>query len=562
MSLRTSAVVVLSSIALTLPSPLLAQEASAVAGYRTIDGWANNAANPTWGMAGARLSRRTPATYADGYAEPGVYGRPNARVISNTLAHQNSSIENRRDLTDMVPQWGQFLTHDIGLTPAHTPTESFVIPVPTGDPVLDPQATGTKVINVRRSVYDPSTGTGPGNPREQLNMVTSFIDASQVYGSDLHRANALRSFQGGKLRVSAGNLLPFNDVGLENELVGTNPAFFIAGDIRANEQLGLTSMHTLFVREHNRLCDEIAQQNPGLSDEELYQRARRIVIAQMQAITYNEFLPAILGPAPLRSYRGYNPTVNPSIDTVFSTTAFRFGHSNVSDLLLRLDNNGNVIPQGNLTRREASQQPQKLVTEGGIDPLLKGLSVQVMQETDLKVINAIRNILFGPPGSAGTDIFALDIQRGRDHGIMGYNALRQWYGLAPVASFQELTDDAAVAAQLQGLYGDVNSVDAFIGMLAERHVRGGSVGPLTRAIIAEQFEHLRNGDLYWYENALTFREISEIRRTKLSDIIRRNTGITNIQKNVFVAPAAQRRPAQLPPNFPGFGDLFPSSFFE
>ena len=130
-------------------------------------------------------------------------------------------VPNAHEMTDWVFQWGQFIDHDLDLTNPATVPEEFDIPIPKGDPTFDPTSTGTAVMPFTRSEYDPTTGTGPGNPRQQINEITSFIDGSQVYGSSAARANALRSHVGGKLLTSAGNLLPFNTMGLPN---GTSSA--------------------------------------------------------------------------------------------------------------------------------------------------------------------------------------------------------------------------------------------------------------------------------------------------------------------------------------------------
>jgi hypothetical protein len=108
-----------------------------------------------------------------------------------------------------------------------------------------------------------------------------------------------------------------------------------------------------------------------------------------------------------------------------------------------------------------------------------------------------------------------------------------------VTSFDEITSDADLAATLAELYGDVNNIDPLIGALAEDHLPGASVGPLAAAGLAWQFTRLRDGDRFWYEDdsAFTFEDLAALRATRLSDIIRRNTGITNLQDNVFFAPA-------------------------
>ena len=137
-------------------------------------------------------------------------------------------------------------------------------------------------------------------PRQQLNEITAWVDGSNVYGSNQERADALRTLDGtGKLKTSDGNMLPFNVDGLPNA-GGSGPNLFLAGDVRANEQLGLTAMHTLFVREHNRLAEKIGAQRSNWDGDRIYEKARQLVGAQIQVITYNEFLPALLGKRAMR----------------------------------------------------------------------------------------------------------------------------------------------------------------------------------------------------------------------------------------------------------------------
>jgi hypothetical protein len=491
------------------------------ADIRPIDGIGNNLQHPSWGSNASHFLRLVPAQYADGVSQPSGADRPSARTISNVLAaHPAANLTNDRDLSALVYAWGQFLDHDIDLTNSASPTESFNIAVPQGDPSFDPNGTGTQIIPLSRSNYDPTTGLAVGNPRQQINSITAFIDGSQVYGSDSATAAALRTFSGGKLRTSEGNLLPLD---------GDSP-FFKAGDIRVNENPALQAMQTLFLREHNRLAEQIGASQPNLSDEEIYQQARRMVVAELQVITYREFLPALLG-TNLRPYQGYNPRVNPGIANEFATAAFRLGHSMLGSTLGFLDNQGNAIRE-EVALRDAFFDPQ-LIKETGIDPVLKYLASDRAEEIDTRVIDDVRNFLFGPPGGGGFDLAALNIQRGRDHGLADYNATRAAYGLPRVRSFSEITSDPALQQQLQSLYGSVDKIDLWVGGLAENHVSGGSVGPLFARIISDQFTRLRDGDRFWYQRDLPRDLVGKVEQVTLAEVIRQNSHINNLQSNVF-----------------------------
>ena len=498
---------------------------------RSIDGSGNNLVDPSLGSTGSVLRRLVDAAYQDGVFEPAGVNRPSAREVSNIVFAQQESILSERRLSDVVWQWGQFIDHDITLTGANHLEDAvpFPIAVPIGDPFFDPFGTGTQQIDLTRSSV--SEGSGIDSPAEQINEITAFIDGSMVYGSSEDVAVSLRSFEGGRLRTSDGDLLPTDEAG-----------FFLAGDVRANEQHGLTVMHTLFVREHNRLADEIASTESFLSDEEIYQRARKLVIAKIQAITFYEYLPALLGREAISEYRGYDANVDPTISNLFATAAFRYGHTSLSSDLLRLDNEGDVISEGNIALRNAFFNPTDLI-ELGIDPVLKGLVSNISQEIDTQLVDDVRNFLFGPPGAGGFDLASLNIQRGRDHGLPDYNTVRDQLGMPVAASFADITSDPELQAKLAEAYQTTEDVDVWVGALAEDHVPGSSVGELTRVVILEQFNALRDGDRFWFENVLTGQELREIRQTRLSDIIERNTELSSIQSNAFIVPrAAEDRP--------------------
>ena len=427
--------------ALVACAATLSSAVSMATEYRSFDGLGNSAIFPAAGVAGERVVRfgyedDYPDQIGDVITRP---GKPNPRDISNAVFAQSHPIENRRGLSDWVVHWGQFLTHDMTLirTGAEFDTLStgelgdFSIPItnPT-DPL------GPGPIPFNRSQFDPDSGDGSIEntplgpqlvPRWQINQNTSYIDASNVYGSDAAKAASLRTTSGGRLKTSAGGLLPDQDAG----------GSFLAGDERANENVALTSIHALFVREHNRLADAIAANDGSLSDEEVYQRARKIVGAEMQAITYNEFLPAVIGDAaPAAADFAYDLASDASITLAFSTAAFRFGHSMQSPQLAVVNADGSHAQPLGLV--EASRNPSLLSNDPSLaDRLLKGLASQTAQENDARMIDELRNMLLGPPGSGvPLDLASLDIQRGRDHGLLNsYNEARFSYALPPVNSF-------------------------------------------------------------------------------------------------------------------------------
>lgn len=498
--------------------------------YRTINGTFNNPTNPLWGATGTKLARMMPAQYADGQDTPAGADRPSVRHISNAMCAQDDlNMPNHYAYSDFIWQWGQFLDHDLDETPIASPQETMDIPVPMGDAWFDPNWSGTQAIALDRSAY-----THINKVREQINNITSYVDASNVYGSTIERANELRTNDGtGRLKTSEGNLLPFNTNAFHNAPTDHDPSLFLAGDIRANEQAALTAMHTLFVREHNRIASEIAAQIPSSSGELIYQYAKAMVTAEIQAITYNEFLPKLLGEDGIPAYTGYNPNANASIANVFAAAAYRVGHTMLSSQIQRLDANGNEAPEGHLPLAQAFFNPTH-ITNNGIESILRGLANQRAQTVDVFVVDDVRNFLFGQPGAGGFDLASLNIQRGRDHGLPSYNDIRVAYGLPAVTDFSEINPSTDVIARLQNAYADVDQIDAWIGFLAEPHRPGAYVGETLCRVLGTQITNLRDGDRFWYETYLPEDLVAEAQAMTLAQIIRANTTIsTEIQDDVF-----------------------------
>lgn len=513
--------------------------------YRTIDGSFNNLEHPRWGAAGDNLLRFSGNGYADGISAPGGVDRPNPRAVSNAIFAQEGLINDPLNLSDFCWVFGQFLDHDIGLTPDGP--EPMIIQVPAGDPWFDPQGAGQAIIPMQRNLFDRTSGTGPDNPRQHPNVLTAFIDGSAVYGSSEADAAWLRAFAGGKLKTSAGNMLPFNTTTSEfgapidptaphmDNPVGLTDKLFVAGDARANENPLLLAFHTLFVREHNRLCDELAAAHPSWTDEQLYQHARKLVGGILQSIVYNEWLPTM--GVQLPPYSGYRPEVNPQLTNVFTAAAFRLGHTLLNGQLLRLNTDGEPVEGGPMGLRDAFFNPLIVMEEGGIDVFLQGMAAQTQQNMDAKIIDDVRNFLFGPPGAGGLDLASININRGRERGLPDFNSIRRSYGLDPYFFFQQISVIPQTVVRLNSLYRSINNIDPWVGMLAETPMPHALFGETIMTIMRHQFTALRDGDRFFYLNdpVLSEAEKTAISGTTMHDIIMRNTGIKLMQDNVFKA---------------------------
>lgn len=509
---------------------------------RPIDGFGYNESNPSWGSTFDVQPRLSPADYADGISIPKTrpeFNKENPRVISNKLFAQTEQINSKLSLSDFTWVFGQFVDHDIILSEnSEELLENIVVPED------DEHFTPGTIIRMERS--EVAEGTGITTPREHLNNVTAYLDLSSVYGSDDERAAWLRSYEDGKLKVSEGNMLPWNtiDGNFNGNIDPSAPhmaddtrsliKMYVAGDVRANENPLLIAFHTLFVREHNRICEQEKEDHPGWNDERLYQSSRKKLIAFYQKIIFTDWLPA-LG-INLPQYVGYKESVNPQITNEFSTAAFRMGHTLINSTLIRMDNDGKEIKSGNITLRDAFFNPLVVEYAGGLDPYFKGMATQVQQEFDCKVIDDVRNFLFGAPGQGGLDLAAININRGRERGLSDYNTLRSSLGMPRLNSFDELTDNTEDATAMEELYGTIDNVDPWVGMLAEPHVEDGLFGNLVTTIFEKQFQSLREGDRFYYENMdFSAIELEEINSVSMRDLLMRNTSISLMQDDVFRA---------------------------
>lgn len=430
--------------------------------------------------------------------------------------------------------------------------------------------------------------------RAQINTVTSPVDASFVYGSTESLANKLRKFSGGKMKVSnyfeklkLKPLLPSKTEEPDKDCIARpkNLFCFIAGDVRVNEQTHLTVLHTVYVREHNRIAKVLAKMNMDWSDEKIYQETRHIVAAGVQHVMVNEFLPLLLGHKLLSDYKiknsasgdgywnGYDASVTTSTGTGFAAAAFRYGHSMVEGTIKRFDIHGMFI-KGELLRF-LFKRPFLLYKPGVMDQLIMGMVLTPSEQTDPFVTEELSGHLFQPPKAKfGHDLPAINIQRGasahrarrlalyshlnfastqltgsfpltgRDQGVPGYNDWREWCGLSRAKSFSDLEPMLMnrTAFQYSKIYKHVDDIDLWSAGVSERKLAGAAVGPTMACIISRQFLNSKRGDRFWYENlnqpsSFTPAQLKEIKKISLAKIL-----CTNGDNIPRIQPWAMRLP--------------------
>ena len=554
--------------------------------YRTINGTCNNLHRPTLAASGTEFRRIIPPRYEDGLQKPrGTLQRlnmsllkegpfdpptPSAREASRTILLDRTI--NDEVHSHMIMQWGQFLDHDLNLAPEQSEEECpmnsceiteecspiAVVQNPDGDPTFG----GRPCLSFPRSIPSCDVGKGEFPPREQFNALTHYIDASNVYGSTDEVARALREEVGGRLRVGpphspeAKPSLPlFSRAQLEAACPinltfcpPNNTKCYVAGDIRVNEHIALTIMHTIWLREHNRIVAELASLDSTWTDEELYQTARKIIGGVMQKIVFEDYLPEVLGRATVERFilggvNGFESTVDPRIPNSYATAAFRYGHSLIRPDFARLGPGYKPIAAGSLNLSDSFFNPSQYNTSEGTDPILRGLLSQNARRSDEFLNPIITNALFRTADNLGRDLGALNINRGRDHGLAPYLVWREFcikfykeFNISVTPEFRsQLTK-----LQLLRTYGSLESVDLFPGGMAEApFTYGGTssiIGPTFACIFINSYRALSRGDRFFYRGdaAFTDAQRAEVQKSSLSRVICDNSdSIQSIQANAF-----------------------------
>lgn len=563
---------------------------------RTITGVCNNLAKPAQGSSFTGFQRLIQADYANGLDElfnevdggPFTPPSPSARLVSNTTVLDR--VINSPTLTHLVVQWGQFMDHDLILSVQFQELQCDLEACEQGPVCFPVRVPGDDLafgVNTPRSgnclPFQRAVPACPENPnaftpREQVNEITHYIDGSMVYGSTVAHSNFLRQFDDanrGRLKVSEGDNLPLQPPcppveGPNGEItpgVDCCPegisSCFVAGDTRAIEHVSLIGIHTFWVREHNRIADALSALNPQWDEERVFLDARNILIAEIQQVTYTNYLPALFGEqfdTLIGEYTGYDEDVDASIPNAFASAAYRFGHSQVQPAFERLGSNFEPIPNGPLNLRDSFFNPAEFFASADptavnprfateTDTLVRGLISQPARAVDEFVNTVLTSQLFEPanqPG-LGMDLVALNIQRGRDHGLPRYGHWKRF--CRDVVGVESDFRNVLTNVRLLQLYGNEDSIDLFVGALAEESLPGSALGAVTACIFAITFNRLRSGDRFFYENTdpnlslFTAEQLAQIRLTSFARIICDNTNIQEVQLNPFLQSTPEGRSA-------------------
>lgn len=439
--------------------------------------------------------------------------------------------------------------------------------------------------------YEDTDGDGVAE-RQQFNLETSFLDLSQIYGRVPLAADLLRRKEADGTGLSAfmltsddfggerkgQNLLPtYGNLNEHHGAFADDPATaanevqlglgrlfdpvlenffsldrFASGDQRVNQNSGTITQHTVWMRNHNWHAERLDEMYPDWTSEQVFRAARIMNEAEYQRVQVNEYLPSIIGTAGfslIGRYQGYDPNTNPTTINEWATVAFRFGHDQATDRVDKLAENG--APTLTVTLAESfelANDAAAVRNSADLDEWIRGQAADAAGAVDGFVVDGNRNQLFGVTVSpitglpVSTDLTVFNMTRGRDHGVNDYGKLREAVGLRPYAGWDDWAADNNVSAQrvesLKRLYNnDFAKLDAYVAGLLEKPWQDSSLGETFTRATAIQYEALRDGDRFYYENRLAGSPdlLAEVNRTTMADILERNTGIEHVYREAFFA---------------------------
>jgi hypothetical protein len=446
---------------------------------RSADGTHNDLSDPAMGRAGSRFGRNVPVARTFPEPEPGLL-EPNPRLVSRELLTRDP-FQPATSVNALVAAWLQFMIRDWFSHGRGDAGNTWTIRLDDDD------AWPEKPMQIPRTPRDPTRPPGGDEfAPTYINSESHWWDASQLYGTSIELQRFLRAGEDGKLRIREDGLLP---IPTEPELDPTRvPGWW----------LGLGLMQTIFIREHNSICDRLRAGYPSWSDDDLFERARLINAALIAKIHTVEWTPAVISHPTtkvalranwwgLAGERLHSLFGRISQDEVISgIPGSETNHYGVpyalTEEFVAVYRMHPLVPDDYSFRAAADDAP---IREATFREIAGPHTTQVMDEipmTDLLysfgtlhpgvvVLHNFPRFLqeFERPDGHFQDLAATDILRSRELGVPRYNDFRRLLHLKPAGSFEELTDNPEWAEQIRRVYdGDIERVDTTVGMFAER----------------------------------------------------------------------------------------------
>uniref|UniRef100_A0A0K0EPD5 peroxidase n=2 Tax=Strongyloides stercoralis TaxID=6248 RepID=A0A0K0EPD5_STRER len=508
--------------------------------FRTLDGSCNNLKHPTWGAGKTRYLRLLPPLYEDNISIPvgtrNIF-RPSPRSITRYLLNHDKNVFS--NFNQLAMQWGQFISHDIlfngrsDFCSCQTFSNQNCMNVNVAKDDVSKLKKKVLCIPITRSI-PVCRNTSFLTPREQMNLNSGYLDGSTIYGSTTVNMNQLRS---NHLLKFEANL--FGKEFAPESLTKLGESMKL-GDGRGTIFVGIASLHTIFLRYHNIIARELKIINSHWTNDRIFQETRKIIGSVIQSISYNEFLPALIGEENLKQlmprYSKYNDNISPAISNEFSAAAYRLHGMIVSNYPF-INNNYQVI--GNIKFVQGTNTFTH-VLQKGISQLFRGMIATPLRKPQ-RLNSQVTEELF----NGHADLSTINIQRGRDHGLRSYNDYRKFCGLDIVDDFINWKDvsDINIKIRAKELYLKPENIELYVGGLLEEPIPGGIVGPTFACLITEQFQRLRDGDRFFYQNKdiYTEHQINEISKISIASVIcSTEPEINKIPLNAFNADKGER----------------------